>query len=320
MDTYQLRADTARAELTAALEELRAGTERPYYSQAEDESDRDAYYAGVDLEAAPAALYAALHELLERTHAQRPPYKPIKQVYPWVDLRPDRTLHSIYSDKPFDPETVIREDHRAAEARAARLRELDAPHDGPMPEQLDREFDELEAMAPYNCEHVVPQSWFAKQEPMRGDVHHLFTCESGCNSYRGNTPYFDFPDFLEVVRTNCGKLEADRFEPGAGKGPVARAVMYFLLRYPGLVDDRAGEFESERLGILLRWHIEEPPGEYERHRNAAIFAVQGNRNPLVDHPEKAARADFARGLGAAAGGRFARGEGTTPPVAPPARR
>ncbi|MCE0446644.1 endonuclease [Streptomyces tricolor] len=39
----------------------------------------------------------------------------------------------------------------------------------------------------------MPQSWFAKREPMRGDLHHLFACEPECNSFRGNIPYTDFP-------------------------------------------------------------------------------------------------------------------------------
>jgi endonuclease I len=47
----------------------------------------------------------------------------------------------------------------------------------------------------FNCEHVVPQSWYAKAEPMRGDLHHLFACEPRCNSFRSNIPYFDFADF-----------------------------------------------------------------------------------------------------------------------------
>ena len=36
---------------------------------------------------------------------------------------------------------------------------------------------------------------------------------------------------------------------------------------------------------------------YERHRNAAIEQSQGNRNPLIDHPDWAARIDFAAGFG-----------------------
>ena len=68
----------------------------------------------------------------------------------------------------------------------------------------------LEAQLPFNCEHVVPQSWFEKKEPMRGDLHHLFACESGCNSFRGNIPYFDFPDFEEAIRDACGKRDPDQ--------------------------------------------------------------------------------------------------------------
>jgi endonuclease G, mitochondrial len=32
--------------------------------------------------------------------------------------------------------------------------------------------------------------------------------------------------------------------------------------------------------------------DYERHRNAAIFERQGNRNPLIDHPEWAQHLAF----------------------------
>jgi endonuclease I len=48
--------------------------------------------------------------------------------------------------------------------------------------------------------------------------------------------------------------------------------------------------------VLLDWHGQFPPGDYERHRNAAVFARQGNRNPLIDHPEWAANTDFTAGL------------------------
>ena len=71
---------------------------------------------------------------------------------------------------------------------------------------------------PFNCEHVVPQSWFGKDEPMRGDLHHLFACEPRCNSFRGNTPYFDFADSEEAVMTDCGRREGNRFEPRGGHG------------------------------------------------------------------------------------------------------
>jgi endonuclease I len=163
----------------------------------------------------------------------------------------------------------------------------------PGPGRLAAELDTLEASLPFNCEHVVPQSWFDRDEPMRGDLHHLFTCESRCNSFRGNFPYIDFPDFGEAVRTDCGRREAQGFEPGTGKGPIARATLYFLLRYPGLVGDERGELPRERLELLLTWHEQDPVSDYERHRNFAIAEIQGNRNPLIDRPEWAREIDFA---------------------------
>ncbi|MCC5640429.1 endonuclease [Nostoc sp. CHAB 5844] len=79
------------------------------------------------------------------------------------------------------------------------------------------------------CEYVVPQSWFQKKEPMRADLHHLFAYEVGCNSFRSNTPYYDFPDFKEAIHTKSGKSGGNKFAPGNGKKEVARATVYFLL-------------------------------------------------------------------------------------------
>jgi endonuclease I len=135
------------------------------------------------------------------------------------------------------------------------------------------------------------------KEPMRGDLHHLFACEVACNSFRSNTPFYDFPDFEEAIRTNCGKSEGNKFEPSNGKGEVARATLYFLLRYPGQIDDRSNEYEAQRLETLLKWHQDFPVTEHEKHRNMAIYKKQGNRNPLIDFPEWADEIDFRLGLG-----------------------
>jgi endonuclease I len=132
---------------------------------------------------------------------------------------------------------------------------------------------------------------------MRGDLHHLFACESGCNSFRGNIPFYDFPDYEEAVREACGKREENRFEPSAGKGAVARATLYFLLRYPGEINRTSREYTEDRIETLLEWHKREPPTRYEKHRNAAIQEKQGNRNPLIDFPEWAERISFIQGLG-----------------------
>ncbi|MFF4833945.1 endonuclease [Streptomyces sp. NPDC001315] len=278
----------AETDLRAALAGLDAGRDRPYFDAEADQAAQQAYYAGLD----GTGLGRALTDLLEHTHERRPAYKPIRMLYPWVDLHPDKQLRSIYSGQVFAPEDFIRADAAVEAARIQRWQELLLRETALGPEALAAEMDALEAALAYNCEHVVPQSWFGKHEPMRGDLHHLFACETTCNSFRGNIPYFDFTDVQEVVRTSCGRRETQGFEPSAGKGPVARATLYFVLRYPGLVGDAADELQPDQLGTLLSWHEADPVTLYEQHRNFAIAEIQGNRNPLVDHPEWARDIDF----------------------------
>lgn len=286
------------AELQEALAELAEARTQPYYDADQDLLDRDNHYVDIKTNVSTKTLFNRLSQLVRSTHTGRFNYKPSRYVYPWVDLHPDLKIRSIYSGRTFDPETFIREDFRITQERAVRIQELVLREGAITDERMGQELDLLEASLPYNCEHVVPQSWYNKREPMRGDLHHLFACESGCNSFRSNIPYYDFPNFEEALRDACGKrIDNDKFEPAAGKGAVARSTLYFLLRYPGHIGDQSRELQAERLPILLDWHKANPPDEYERHRNSAIFEKQGNRNPLIDHPEWADKIDFEEGIG-----------------------
>lgn len=281
----------AEAELRAALAGLEAGLARPYYDADADRAAQQAYYTGLD-DADGARLGRALTDLLERTHERQPKYKPMRLLYPWVDLHPDKQLRSIYSGQAFSPEEFIRADAAVEAARFQRQLELTLREATLGPEAIAAEMDALEASLAFNCEHVVPQSWFSKREPMRGDLHHLFACETTCNSFRSNIPYFDFTGVEEALRTSCGRRENQGFEPTAGKGAVARATLYFVLRYPGQVGDVARELQPERLNMLLSWHEADTVSAYEQHRNFAIAEIQGNRNPFIDHPEWARSIDF----------------------------
>lgn len=304
MTTADGGAELDQAVLDGGLARLAANRDRPYYDAAADADAAAEYYNGVDETASGAELMGALQALVKGTHSHTPRYKPSEMVYPWVDLYPDRQLRSIYSGKTFDPEDVIRDDARIEAERTLRLRDFVSREAAIGPDAFTDELDELDALLPYNCEHVVPQSFFAKKEPMRGDLHHLFTCESHCNSFRSNTPYYDFGDDERVVMQDCGRSEpgeAGRFEPRSGKGAVARATMYFLLRYPGLIGDESRELQAERLPILLAWHQAQPVEEWERHRNAAIFEIQGNRNPLIDNPQWASKIPFQTAFGTPGG-------------------
>lgn len=44
-----------------------------------------------------------------------------------------------------------------------------------------------------------------------------------------------------------------------------------------------GDFKT-----LMKWHLEELPTQEEINRNQAVYEIQGNRNPFIDHPEYAA--------------------------------
>ena len=286
-------------EVRQALADLEDAPNKKYYDEPADIAARDEYYAGRPNGLGPEEFFRWLNGLLTETHRKKLAYKPNVHVYPWVDLhegQPKPRLKSIYSGKEFDPAEFIEADFRIEQERLrireSLLREATFSSVGAQ-EQLDL----LENTLPYNCEHVVPQSWFGKKEPMRGDLHHLFACESGCNSFRGNIPYYEFEDFEETIREACGKREELRFEPSAGKGAVARATLYFLLRYPGEINATKKEYTPERIEMVLGWHRNFKVTRYERHRNAAIQEKQGNRNPLIDHPIWADGIDFKRGLG-----------------------
>lgn len=281
-----------QVDIAAAVAEARRTRDLPYYDAEADALDRERYYEGVQPDSDSDAFYDGLHGLLERTHTVRPSYKPSRWVYPWVDRQKDLLLRSLYSaaGHSFSLQEILQRDLEVERERVQRLLER------PLTEGLDDGFlEQLEALLPFNCEHVVPQSWFNAKEPMRGDLHHLFTCEMRCNSFRGNHAYFEFPR-TEAVFHDCGRSDGNRFEPGGGKGAAARATFYFLVRYSNAINSPA-EFPEERLETLLRWHQQEPPSEWELHRNQAIFSIQKNRNPFIDFPEWTTRVSFARGLG-----------------------
>jgi endonuclease G, mitochondrial len=282
-------------------EEVRRGTIL-YYDAVVDSQNRNIYYGNLITEANtlnPQQIFNKLKDLLTNTHTKKLSYKPSVNLYPWVDLQPNLKLRSVYSNLEYTAEEIIREDLQIDRLRNTRLQEMMRVESFKEAVNFREELDLLEAQFPYNCEHVVPQSWFSKGEPMRGDLHHLFACEVQCNSYRGNTPYFDFADFEEVIRDKCGKTERNefKFEPSKGKGEVARATLYFLLRYPGKINNTVQEYKIDRVETLLRWHQDFAITEHERHRNMAIFKKQGNRNPFIDFPEWARKIDFSLGLG-----------------------
>lgn len=286
--------------LQEALRELQAARSEQYYDAVSDKTNKETYYRNIASEDSDEnTLFNLLHHLVEDTHTTRLTYDVArhKHLYTRVDLHPDKMLHSIYTGDVYEPETFIRNDFEILERLTMQAQEQLSQMSNIDNTAFAEHLNFLEADAAYNAEHVVPQSWFAKKDPMKSDLNHLFACEVACNSFRGNIPYFEFPDFNEVIRQGCGKREGNRFEPSQGYGSVARATLYFLLRYPGEINNTPKEYSADRINTLLDWHEKDPATIYELHRNAEIFKVQGNRNPLIDHPEWARKINFSLGLG-----------------------
>jgi endonuclease I len=266
--------------------------ERGYYDAEKDRFDVVNYYRSVDLQSGGSQVFRQLHQLLLETHNRIFSYPASRtQLYSGVDIREDGSLHSLYSGLQLDAEELIREDYRTERLRKEFMESL-ALH-GQAEEEGFKEL--IEEKFGFNVEHVVPQSWFSKSSPMRGDLHHLFICEKECNSYRSNIPYYDFADYhpeayRETIRNACGKRGGTiRFEPESGKGEAARAVLYFMVRYPDKI-----ERQNERVDVklLLNWHKEHPVSLHEKHRNQQIVELQGNRNPFIDLPEIADQIEF----------------------------
>ena len=100
------------------------------------------------------------------THTTTLSYKKARltHLYPWIDRRegPNRALRGIYSNQVFDALEVIREEARMERERERAIRERITSESL---ETVDESFlEELEASLPFNCEHVVPQSWFKKRK------------------------------------------------------------------------------------------------------------------------------------------------------------
>ncbi|GIQ80764.1 endonuclease I [Kipferlia bialata] len=168
-----------------------------------------------------------------------------------------------------------------------------------------------------NCEHIVPQSFFNKQDPMRSDVHHLRPAYDVANSARNHYTFEEVDDALaykwfnqKTVATktpsdpeNWSRLMEDEsawgehaWEPrDENQGTVARAILYFYTMYDQYIclDNKPCIEEMWKIGdvnMLIQWSADHPPSDWDRTRNEGAEKYQGNRNPFVDSPELVERA------------------------------
>ena len=158
----------------------------------------------------------------------------------------------------------------------------------------------------YNREHSIPQSWFNEASPMKSDLFHVYPTDGYVNNMRGNY-VFGETDNPTKTSGNGSKLGPSSnslyngtvFEPiDEYKGDFARTYFYMATRYRTLVGNWGGNATAVFKGsypyltnysvdLFMKWHAEDPVSEKETSRNDAVYAIQKNRNPFIDHPEYA---------------------------------
>lgn len=163
----------------------------------------------------------------------------------------------------------------------------------------------------YNREHVFPTSWWGGGSGMLDtqftDVHAIIPVDKYINQERSNFPMGEVAS-ADLTFLN-GSLLGDSgsagytntvFEPiDEYKGDIARIFFYMAVRYENLIagwenlnsrgDDVLDGFaytvyEDWFRDQLIAWHAADPVSTVEINRNNAIYAIQGNRNPFIDHP------------------------------------
>jgi endonuclease I len=153
----------------------------------------------------------------------------------------------------------------------------------------------------YNREHSWPKSWFGGEVlPMYSDLFHLYPTDGYVNGKRNNYPYGEVGQ-AQWTSQNGSKLgtctwpgySGTVFEPiDAYKGDFARTYFYMSVRYytedggwPGSPMTTGSQLKAWALAMMEQWNDQDPVSQKEIDRNDAVYQIQDNRNPFIDHPE-----------------------------------
>ncbi len=160
----------------------------------------------------------------------------------------------------------------------------------------------------YNREHSMPKSWFNDVAPMNSDAFMVVPTDGYVNGIRGNYAFGVVGTANYTSGNGCKRGDnvypgytGTVFEPADEfKGDFARIYFYMATRYENLIAgwenyDNDGDammdgssfpcFEPWALSMLMEWSANDPVSPKEISRNNAVYALQNNRNPYVDHPE-----------------------------------
>ena len=154
----------------------------------------------------------------------------------------------------------------------------------------------------YNREHEWCENWYGSSTsaPIYSDCFNVYPTDGYVNNRRSNYTYGEVSSPTWTSSNGC-KLGPNTF-PGntsvvfepidAYKGDFARSHFYISTRY--YTEDASwistsGTNKCELLpwyaSMMYKWHTRDTVSTKELNRNNAIYALQKNRNPFIDHPE-----------------------------------
>ncbi len=221
------------------------------------------------------ALRSALHNIIDNHQVQS--YSSLHTYFVSTDAKPDGTVWDMYSDIPGGTPPYVY--HFVSSDQCG---------------NYNSEGD------CYNREHSWPKSWFNNASPMKSDLFHVYPTDGYVNGQRGNYPYGEVnsPSWTSMNGSKRGSnsypgYSGVVFEPiDEYKGDLARTYFYMSVRYytedsswdsNGMVD--GADLLPWAASMLLEWHHSDPVSEKETDRNNAVYTIQNNRNPFIDHPE-----------------------------------
>lgn len=162
----------------------------------------------------------------------------------------------------------------------------------------------------YNREHSFPKSWFDDDYPMYTDIFHLYPTDGKVNGDRSNYPFGECANGTSVASSGSVKALGKKgtctfpgysgtvFEPDDQyKGDFARSYFYMAACYNDRISSWSGSamldkssypvFSTWAKNLLLKWTRQDEVSQKELDRQEAVYAIQKNRNPFIDHPELA---------------------------------
>ena len=162
----------------------------------------------------------------------------------------------------------------------------------------------------YNREHSIPKSWWGGATTNQGaDPYIVVPTDGYVNNARGNDTFGvvakatkTFSNSKYGTGSSTYGYTGNVFEPDDSvKGDFARIYFYAIVKYSGASNWRTGDGARNFSGsdstnngltdyavkLFTKWHHDDPVSDWEIGLNDRVSAIQGNRNPFIDHPEYA---------------------------------